>query len=105
MSNVIKNYSETESDQSARRFEMNEIEANCKEMLASAHEEAEDLLEQARRTAEVIRDQAYQEGWEVGRREATERREPEIRDGLTKKYVRQVDQLVTSLTQLIEHGV
>ena len=101
MSNVIKNCREKEFEQLAQRFEMNEIEANCKEILASAHEEVEGLLRQARLSAEEIRDRAYQEGWEVGRREATERLEPEIRDGLTRKYANQVEQLITSLRHLI----
>lgn len=101
MSNVIKRSHEAELGQSATLFEMSEIEANCKEILASARQEARAVLGCARRDAEMIRDQAFQQGWEAGKREATERLESEIRDGLNEKYSRQVEQLSRALRQLI----
>ena len=101
MSNVIKKTHDAELKQSAKSFEMNEIEDNCTELLASAREDAEAVLARARRDAETIRDQAYRQGWDVGRREATERLDAEIRAELTLRHSQEIGQLTETLRQLV----
>lgn len=99
MSNVIKNYGE--QGRKVERFEMSEIEGNCAEAMGTAREEAEGIVERARRDAESLRDEAYQQGWEAGRREARERLEGEIREELNTRYGERVEQLVKALREAI----
>jgi len=101
LSNVIKKTGTAKSGVTPERFEMGEIEGNREAIVAPAHEEAERVLRKAREDAETIRDQAYQQGWEAGCREANERLEGEIRERLAEKYGEQVSQLVQSLKQVI----
>ena len=99
MSNVIKNYGTPGKPD--ERFEMNEIEANCEETLEAASVSAEAILERATRDAETIRDQAYRQGWEAGRREAYERLDEEIRLELGTLYGQRTEEMVQALREVI----
>lgn len=97
---MIKNFDTAETEKPARKFEMTEIAADCRNLLATAQQEAERVMAEARHAAEKIRDQAYRQGWETGRREATEKLEAEIRQSLNAQYGKRVENLVHVLEKL-----